>query len=80
MLQIFREATAGEEGLRAYSVKDIAAQLDIPAFDFVKIDIEGGLGAFAAAACDRTYGSAPNLPALCCPACRRRRHGVCTRQ
>lgn len=43
-VQVFREAQEGEEGMPAYGVQDIADMLDIPAFDFVKIDIEGAEG------------------------------------
>lgn len=42
--RVFREAQEGEEGMPAYGVQDIADMLDIPAFDFVKIDIEGAEG------------------------------------
>ena len=43
--KIFRETAPGEAGLPAYSVADIAAKYNIPAFDYVKIDIEGEPGA-----------------------------------
>ena len=47
--KVFREAQANEtEGaIPAYSVGDIAAMFDVPAFDFVKIDIEGTVVAAA---------------------------------
>jgi Methyltransferase FkbM domain len=43
--KIFVEVPPGTEGaLDAYGVADIAAKFDIPAFDFIKIDIEGAEG------------------------------------
>lgn len=42
--RVFREAKGGEKGMPAHSVQDIAKKLGIPAFDFVKIDIEGAEG------------------------------------
>lgn len=35
--RVFREAKPGEQGMPAFSVQDVAAQLSIPAFDFVKV-------------------------------------------
>jgi hypothetical protein len=40
--KVFQEAPPGEPGLPAYSVADVAARYNISAFDYVKIDIEGG--------------------------------------
>ncbi|KAL4857493.1 Glycosyltransferase family protein 64 protein C5 [Chlorella vulgaris] len=42
--RVFREAGEGERGMPAYSVQDLATLLSIPAFDLVKIDIEGAEG------------------------------------
>ncbi|KAL4855450.1 hypothetical protein ACK3TF_003986 [Chlorella vulgaris] len=42
--RIFGEAQLGQEGMPAFSVQDVAAKFDIPAFDFMKIDIEGAEG------------------------------------
>ncbi len=41
---MFREARDGEQGMPAYGVQSLADMLGIPAFDFVKIDIEGAEG------------------------------------
>ncbi|GAB4819263.1 hypothetical protein N2152v2_006309 [Parachlorella kessleri] len=42
--KVFKEVGLDEEGIDAYSVKDIAAMFNIPGFDFVKMDVEGAEG------------------------------------
>ncbi|KAI7839152.1 hypothetical protein COHA_007155 [Chlorella ohadii] len=42
--KVFQEAEEGQPGMPAYSVTDVARQAGVPAFDFVKIDIEGAEG------------------------------------
>ena len=42
--KVYREAAAGEGSVPAYNVKDVAHMFNISSgFDYVKIDIEGGL-------------------------------------
>lgn len=42
--RVFKEAEPGESGMPAFSVQDLAKKAGVPAFDFVKIDIEGAEG------------------------------------
>jgi FkbM family methyltransferase len=56
---------AAAEGLQAYSVADVAAMHGIPAFDFVKIDIEGAEGVvFDPATADLSWVDAARVISL----------------
>eukprot|EP00887_Chlorella_sp_A99_P001000 scaffold5.g1000.t1 len=52
---VFKEVGWKQKGLQAYSVKDIAKMFDIPAFDMVKIDIEGAEGMVFAPGTDLSW-------------------------
>jgi FkbM family methyltransferase len=41
---VFKEVKNGDDGLKAYGVKDLLQKFKLPRFDFVKIDIEGAEG------------------------------------
>ncbi|EFN59141.1 hypothetical protein CHLNCDRAFT_137966 [Chlorella variabilis] len=75
--KIFRETAPGEAGLPAYSVADIAAKYNIPAFDYVKIDIEGEPGARFLPPGPPAHVD-PAQPAATCPwrLCRRGAEGM----
>jgi FkbM family methyltransferase len=58
-------AKGAAKGLQAYSVADVAAMHGIPAFDFVKIDIEGAEGAvFDPATADLSWVDAARVISL----------------
>jgi FkbM family methyltransferase len=63
--KVFREKRALERGgMQAFGVADIAARFDIPAFDFVKIDIEGAEGAVFGKGADTRWTAAAKVISL----------------
>ena len=58
-------AEGAAEGLQAYSVSDVAALHGVPAFDFVKVDIEGAEGVvFDPASADLSWVDAARVISL----------------
>lgn len=63
--KIFTEVPEGTKGaLQAYGIADIAKKYDIPAFDFIKIDIEGAEGVVFEPGADFSWVSTTKLLSL----------------